>query len=180
MYQPKKSLTGERAGLEQLLLFQHQTHITAASTLPCKCTRLHLYKCTHFTRTLRVERMDCSLEKTSERCERDVVVTGQDDTSTSYSAMQWSIFILRTAKWGHSGGLAEYIPHLHHESSAAYYSCPAQRGLLSHSNELCVYRCACASVDGAHKHASFRAQDLPKAQKEGMDTAHVTDREQVV
>lgn len=42
--------------------------------------------------------MDCSLEKTSERCERDVVVTGQDDTSKSYSAVQWSIFILRTAK----------------------------------------------------------------------------------
>lgn len=43
--------------------------------------------------------------------------------------MWWSIFILRSAKWGHSGGPAEYIPHLYHESSAAYYSCPAQGGL---------------------------------------------------
>lgn len=88
--------------------------------------------------------MGCSPEESSERCVRDAVVTGQDDRSLGYSVIQWSIFILRSAKWGHSGGLTEYIPHLHHESSAAYYSCPAQGGggvSFIQSNRQCVRAC---------------------------------------
>lgn len=99
---------------------------------------------TDFTRTPRAERMGCSPER-SERCVRDAVVTGQDDRSLGYSVIQWSIFILRSAKWGHSGGLTECIPHLHHESSAAYYSCPAQGGhAFILSKRLCVRACMLA------------------------------------
>lgn len=99
---------------------------------------------TDFTRTSGAERMGCSPEESSERCVRDAVVSGQDDRSPRYSVIQWSIFILRSAKWGHSGGLTEYILHLHHESSAAYYSCPARGGVgvaFIWSNRLHVRAC---------------------------------------
>lgn len=130
---------------------------------------------TDFTRTPRAERMGCSPER-SERCVRDAVVTGQDDRSPGYSVIQWSIFMLRSAKWGRSGGLTEYIPHLHHESSAAYYSCPAQGGrggMLLFRAIGCVYVRACLHCS-VWVHANFCARYLPKAQNEGMDTAYVT------
>lgn len=142
MYQPRERLSGERAGLKQQLPFQQYTHFTAASTLPCKCTRLQLHKRAQISQG-HGGQSGWAVPSRSERCVRDAVVTGQDDRSPGYSVIQWSIFILRSAKWGHSGGLTEYIPHLHHESSAAYYSCPAQGGLaFIGSNRLCVRACA--------------------------------------
>lgn len=122
---------------------------------------------TDFTRTPRAERMGCSLER-SERCVRDAVVTGQDDRSLGHSVIQWSIFILRSAKWGHSGGLSEYIPHIHHESSAAYYSCPAQGGhAFIQSNRLCVRACKLAlqCLSARQLLCTIPAQ----AENEGMD-----------
>lgn len=140
---------------------------------PHTYTQMH----TDFTRTFGAGWKDCSprcSEEKSGRRVRDAVLTGRGDTSLGSSTMRWSIFILRSAKWGHSGVPAEYIPHLHHESSAAYYSCPAQGGLAFIQRDgLCVRVCACAPV-------SMRARHLPKAPNEGIDTAHVTDREQVV
>lgn len=141
-------------------------------------TQMH----TDFTRTSRAERMGCSPEESSERSVRDAVVSGQDDRSPGYSVIQWSIFILRSAKWGHSGGLTEYILHLHHESSAAYYSCPARGGggvgvggLLLYRAIGCVYVRACVDTLQCECAPTFCARYLPKAQNEVMDTAYVTE-----
>lgn len=46
-------------------------------------------------------------------------------------------------------------------------------------NGLCIRVCACAQMS-MHARVCSRAQHLPKAPNEGIDTAHVTDREQVV
>lgn len=46
-------------------------------------------------------------------------------------------------------------------------------------NGLCVCLCVCGQVSMCAR-ACSRAQHLPKAPNEGIDTAHVTDREQVV
>lgn len=144
MYQPRERLSGERAGLQQQLPFQQYTLFTAASTLLCKCTQLQLHKRTQISQGHRGQ-SGWAVPSRGVRGVRDAMLTGQDDRSLGYSVVQWSIFILRSAKWGHSGGLSEYIPHLHHESSAAYYSCLAQGAhAFIRSNRLCVRVCMLA------------------------------------
>lgn len=150
MCQPRDRLTGERAGQQQRLLFQYYTHSTTASTIRCANAHAYIYTNAHRFHKDIEGRADGLLPLVPGGGEREVCERCSGDwprRHLGWSAMQWSIFILRSAKWGHSGGLAEYIPHLHHESSAAYYSCPAQGGLaFIQSNGLCVRVCAHATL----------------------------------
>lgn len=113
-------------------------------------TPAHVNMHKDFAMTFGAERRD-----RSQRCSEEEEESGRrvwemqcwllETTNThNLSVKRWSIFILRFAKWGHSGGPAEYIPHLHHESSTTYYSWPAQGRLVFRTVQWGLWIPACS------------------------------------